>query len=110
MGLGEASHRGYLLALRDEGKTACLQGLGVGVGQDGDGEVVHRRLLSVAGILARVGDVADDQHFGDSAAAAVSSREGVVEDHHVGGVGVKRRGVGVDQHRVGGAYGLQVPS
>ena len=48
------------------------------------------------GVLARVGDVADDQHFGDSAVAAVSSREGIVEDHHVGGVGVERRGVGVD--------------
>ena len=54
--------------------------------------------------------MADDQHFGDSAAAAVSSREGVVEDHHVGGVGVKRRGVGVDDHRVDGANRLQVHS
>ena len=52
VGLGEASHRGYLLALRDEGKAVCLQGLGVGVGRDGDGEVVHRRLLSVTGVLA----------------------------------------------------------
>ena len=42
--LGEASHGGYLLALRDEGKAACLQGLGIGVGRDGDGQVMHRRL------------------------------------------------------------------
>ena len=54
--------------------------------------------------------MADDQHFGDSAAAAVSSREGIVEDHHVGGVGVERRRVGVDEHRVGGADRLQVRS
>ena len=31
-----------------------------------------------------------------------------VLDHHIGGERVERRGVGVDQHRVGGAYGLQV--
>ena len=42
--LGEASHGGYLLTLRDEGKAACLQGLGVGVSRDGDGQVMHRRL------------------------------------------------------------------
>ena len=42
--LGEASHGGYLLALRDEGQAACLQGLGVGVGRDGDGQVVQHRL------------------------------------------------------------------
>ena len=35
VGLGEASHGGYLLAFRDEGEAACLQGLGVG--RDGDG-------------------------------------------------------------------------
>ena len=43
VGLGEASHGGYLLALRDEGEAACLQGLGIGIGRDGDGQVVHRR-------------------------------------------------------------------
>ena len=37
VGLGEASHGGYLLAFRDQGEAACLQGLGVGVGRDGDG-------------------------------------------------------------------------
>ena len=42
--LGEASHGGYLLDLRDEGEAACLQGLGVSVGRDGDGQVMHRRL------------------------------------------------------------------
>ena len=35
--LGAASHGGYLLAFRDEGEAACLQGLSVGVGGDGDG-------------------------------------------------------------------------
>ena len=53
---------------------------------------------------------ADDQHFSDSAAAAVSSRERVVEDYHIGGVGVKRCRVGVDKHRVGGADRLQIHS
>ena len=38
--LSEASHGCYLLALRDEGEAACLQSLGVGVGRDGDGQVV----------------------------------------------------------------------
>ena len=42
--LSEASHGGYLLALRDEGEAACLQCLGVGVGRDGDGQVMHHRL------------------------------------------------------------------
>ena len=32
VGLGEASHGGYLLAFRDEGEAACLQGLSVSVG------------------------------------------------------------------------------
>ena len=87
--LGEASHGGYLLAFRDEGEAACFQGLGVGVGWDGDGQVMDRRLQGVVSVLARVCDVADDQHLSDSAAATVSSRERVVEDYHVGGAGVE---------------------
>ena len=35
-------------------------------------------------------------------------RERLIVDHHVGGERVERRGVGVDQHRVDGAYRLQV--
>ena len=35
-------------------------------------------------------------------------RERLVVDHHIGGERVERRGVGVDQHRVGGSYVLQV--
>ena len=54
--------------------------------------------------------MADDQHLSDSAAAAVSSRERIVEDHHVGGVGVERCRVGIDEHQVGGADRLQVCS
>ena len=50
--LDEASHGGYLLALRDESQAACLQGLGIGVGRDGDGQVMHRRLQGVVGVLA----------------------------------------------------------
>ena len=62
------------------------------------------------GVLARDGAVADDQHLSDSAAATVGSRERVVDDHHIGGEGVKRCRVGVDKHRVGGADRLQVHS
>ena len=50
----------------------------------------------------------DDEHLGDGASVALCARERFVVDHHVGGERVERRGVGVDQHRVGGAYGLQV--
>ena len=42
--LGEASYGGYLLALPNEGKVACLQRLGIGVDRDGSGQVVQRRL------------------------------------------------------------------
>ena len=54
--------------------------------------------------------MADDQHLSDSAAATVGSRKRVVDDHHVGGEGVKRCRVGVDKHRVGGADRLQIHS
>ena len=54
--------------------------------------------------------MADDQYLGDGTAAAVGSRKRVVDDHHVGGEGVKRCRVGVDKHRVGGADRLQVHS
>ena len=50
----------------------------------------------------------DDEHLGDGASVALCARERFVVDHHVGGERVERRGVGVDQHRVGGAYRLQV--
>ena len=52
VGLGEASHGGYLLDFRDEGEAACLQCLGVGVGRDEDGQVVQRRLQSAMGVFA----------------------------------------------------------
>ena len=42
--LGEASHGGELLALRNEGEAARLQCLGICVGWDGDGLVVQCRL------------------------------------------------------------------
>ena len=54
--------------------------------------------------------MADDQHLSDSAAATIGSRKRVVDDHHVGGEGVKRCRVGVDKHRVGGADRLQIHS
>ena len=54
--------------------------------------------------------MANDQHLSDSAAATVDLRKRVVDDHHVGGEGVKRCHVGVDKHRVGGADRLQVRS
>ena len=50
----------------------------------------------------------DDEHLGDSAFVALRARKRFVVDHHVGGERVERRGVGVDQHRVDGAYRLQV--
>src|SRR3954471_14197663 len=52
--------------------------------------------------------MADDEHFRDGASADLRARERFVVDHHIGGKGVDRRGVGINQHRVGGAYGLQV--
>ena len=52
--------------------------------------------------------MADDQHLSDSVAATVGSRKRVVDDHHVGGEGIKRCCVGVDKNRVGGADRLQV--
>ena len=58
--LSEASHGCYLLAFRDEGEAACLQCLGVGVGRDGDEQVVQRCLQGVVGVLARGDTVADD--------------------------------------------------
>ena len=91
-------------------RRRASKGLSVGVGRDGDGEVVHRRLQGIVGVLARVGDVADDQHLYDSAASTVNSAERVVEDYHIGGVGVERCRVGVDEHRVDGADRLQVYS
>ena len=50
----------------------------------------------------------NDEHLGDGASVALRARERFFVDHHIGGERVKRRGVRVDQHRVGGAYGLQV--
>ena len=50
----------------------------------------------------------DDEHLGDGASVALRARERFIIDHHIGGERVERRGVGVDQHRVGGAYRLQV--
>ena len=87
---------------------ARLQCLGVGVGWDGGGQVVQRRLQGVMGVSARGDAVADDQYLGDGAAAAVGSRKRVVDDYYVGGEGVKRHRVRVDKHRVGGANRLQV--
>ena len=52
--------------------------------------------------------VIEDENFRDGASVAPRVRERLVVDHHVGGECVERRGVRVDQHRVGGAYGLQV--
>ena len=43
------------------------------------------RLQIVVGVLARCSAVADDQHLGDGASAAVGTRKRVVDDHHVGG-------------------------
>ena len=54
--------------------------------------------------------MADDEHLGDGASVALRARERLIVDHHVGGERVKRRRVGVDQHRVGGANRLQVYS
>ena len=52
--------------------------------------------------------MADDQYLSDSGAATIGLRKRVVDDHHVGGEGVKQCRVGVDKHRVGGADRLQV--
>src|SRR3954470_2088566 len=61
-------------------------------------------MRSPVGVLAMV----DDEHLSDGASVALRARKRFVVDHHVGGEGVDRRGVGIDQHRVGGAYRLQV--
>ena len=61
-------------------------------------------MRSFAGALA----VLEDEDLSDSASPAPCVREWLVVDHHIGGERVERRGVGVDQHRVGGSYGLQV--
>ena len=61
-------------------------------------------MSSFTGTLAMI----EDENLCDGASAALRARERLVVDHHVGGERVERRGVGVDQHRVGGAYGLQV--
>ena len=50
----------------------------------------------------------DDEHLCDGAPVALRARERLVVDHHIGGERVERRGVGVDQHRDGGTYRLQV--
>ena len=50
----------------------------------------------------------NDEHLGDGASVALRARERFIVDHHISGERVERRGVGVDQHRVGGAYGLHV--
>ena len=50
----------------------------------------------------------DDQHLSDGASVALRVGERFVVDHHIGGERFARCSVGVDQHRVGGAYGLQV--
>ena len=61
-------------------------------------------MRSLIGTLA----VIEDENLRDGASAAPRAREWLIVDHHVGGERVERRGVGVDQHRVGGSYGLQV--
>ena len=63
VGLCEASHGGYLLALCQEGKAACLQHLSVGVRRDGGGQVVQCGLQVIAGVLFGGDAVADDGHF-----------------------------------------------
>src|SRR4051812_28133900 len=63
-------------------------------------------MSSSAGVLT----MTDDKHFCDGASVALRAREWLFIDHHVGGERVERRGVGIDQHRVGGAYELQVHS
>ena len=50
----------------------------------------------------------DDEHLGDGASVAPRARERLVVDHHISGERIERCSVGVDQHRVGGTYGLQV--
>ena len=52
----------------------------------------------------------DDKQLRDGAPTAVLVRRRLVVDHHVGGERIKRRRVGVDNHRVGGANRLQVGS
>ena len=52
--------------------------------------------------------MANDKYLGDGASVALRARERFVVDHHISGECVERRGVGVDQHRVGGAYRLQI--
>ena len=48
------------------------------------------------------------RQIGDGASTSLLARERLVVDHHIGGERVERHAVGVDQHRVGGSYGLQV--
>ena len=59
---------------------------------------------------ARVLTVADDKHLRDGAFATLRARRRLVVDHHVGGGHVKRRSVGINKHKVGGANGFQIRS
>ena len=61
-------------------------------------------MSSFTGVLA----MTNNEHLRDGASASLLARERLVVDHHIGGERVERRGVGVDQHRVSGSYGLQI--
>ena len=52
VGLSEASHGSQLTALRKEGEAPSLQCFGVGIGREGDGQIVDHCMRGVEGILA----------------------------------------------------------
>ena len=56
VGLSEASHGNQFLAFREEGEAASLQCFSVGVGQEGDGQVVDHRVRVL--LIVNVRDVA----------------------------------------------------
>ena len=101
VGLSEASHGSQLPAHREDGEAASLQCFSVGIGREGDGQIVDRRVRGVVGALARSAAVADDHHLGGDSVAAIGPGKRVVVDGDVGGESVERGRVGVDRHRIG---------
>ena len=89
VGLSEASHGNQLPALREEGKAASLRCFSIGIGREGDGQVVDRRVRGVVGALVRSAAVADDHHLGGDSVAAIGPGKRVVVDRDVGGEGVE---------------------
>lgn len=73
-------------------------------------EVAQSGIEGILSTPVRVLLAVDDEYLHDGAPANVLARRLLVVDHHVGGECVERHRVGVDDHRIGRADGLQVHS